>query len=98
MPKEADNNETIEKKRKPNPCPVCFGLFENIDSIVQQIKEDEKLKAYEIDKFITSYSLPVLLELTQLQMWLAMIEKFPDDVSKGLSPQLLIEKHSVTVT
>lgn len=83
VPESDENVESSEKKKKLNPCAVCLGLFENIDSIIQKIIEDERLNAYEVDKFLTSFSLPVLLELTQLQMWLALIEKFPENINKG---------------
>ena len=83
VPEKIKINESNEKKQKLNPCAICFGLFENIDSIILKVKEDERLNNYEIDKFLSSFSLPVLLELTQLQMWLALIEKFPEHISKG---------------
>ncbi|CAG9803168.1 unnamed protein product [Chironomus riparius] len=84
-------NDLNEKKQKLNPCVICFGLFENIDSIILKVKEDERLNNYEIDKFLSGFSLPVLLELTQLQMWLALIEKFPEHISKENTPDVPIK-------
>lgn len=80
-----DSDDSCEKKQKLNPCVICYGLFESIDELVDKIANDENIQKYQlIKKFISSFSLPVLLELTQLQMWLALLAKFPELFNKGL--------------
>jgi tRNA U54 and U55 pseudouridine synthase Pus10 len=82
-------SEANEKKQKLNPCVICHGLFESVEEIIQRVKNDEALKKYEeIETFLSSFSLPVLLELTQLQMWLALLEKFPENFTKGMQREL----------
>lgn len=48
-----------------------------------KVKEDKALDKYEVKQFLTSYSLPVTLDLAQLQIWLALLEKFPDAFNSG---------------
>jgi hypothetical protein len=48
-----------------------------------KVKTNESLDHYEVKTFLSSYSLPVSLELAQLQIWLALIEKFPDTIESG---------------
>lgn len=71
------------KRLKLNACVTCHGLFEFVDEIVSKVKSSESLANYEVERFLSSYSLPVSLDLAQLQMWLALIEKFPDSFNSG---------------
>lgn len=71
------------KKLKLNTCVACFGLFEFIDEIVATVKSSEELQRYEVKRFLSTYSLPVSLDLAQLQIWLALIEKFPGKIDAG---------------
>jgi tRNA pseudouridine synthase 10 len=72
-----------EKKFKPNTCVACLGLFEFVDEIVSQVKASESLKRYEFKRFLSTHSLPVSLDLAQLQLWLALLEKFPGKIDAG---------------
>jgi hypothetical protein len=58
-------------------------LFEFVDEIVATVKSSESLQRYEVKRFVSTYSLPVTLDLTQLQIWLALIEKFPEKIDSG---------------
>jgi tRNA U54 and U55 pseudouridine synthase Pus10 len=75
--------EADSKKQKLNPCIACFGLFDFIDEIVKKVKASKSLDHYEVKRFLTSYSLPVFLDFAQLQIWLALIEKFPNSFDSG---------------
>lgn len=58
-------------------------MFEFVDEIVAQVKSSESLEHYEVKRFVSTYSLPVSLDLAQLQVWLALIEKFPGKIDSG---------------
>lgn len=78
-----DIDEHPVKKLKLNSCVACLGLFEFVDEVVTNVKANETLREYEITKFLTSFSLPVSLDLVQLQLWLALLEKFPEQIESG---------------
>lgn len=79
-----NNSEDVAvKKLKLNACVACFGLFEFIDEIVAKVKSSESLQRYEVKRFVSTYSLPVSLDVVQLQLWLALIEKFPAKIDSG---------------
>lgn len=80
--------EPAAKRRKPNICVACFNLFDHVDEIVTRIKGDDALKTYEVDNFVTSFSLPVSLSLAQLQIWLALVENYPENFDSGESTML----------
>ncbi|CRL04278.1 CLUMA_CG017376, isoform A [Clunio marinus] len=72
------HSEHESKRLKTNTCVACFNVFNFIDEIIMKVKSSEWLKHYEVKRFVTSYSLPVSLDLAQLQIWLVLIEKFPN--------------------
>jgi hypothetical protein len=76
---------------KKNPCSACYSIFELIEEIILRIKQDEALHAYEVQQFLTSYFLPVTLDLTSLQFWLALIEKFPNSFNSIDVPYITIK-------
>lgn len=78
-----DENEPTAKRQKPNTCIACCGLFKFLDELIQKVKTNEALLHYEVKRFLTSYSLPVTLDLIQLQIWFALIEKFPNTFVAG---------------
>jgi tRNA pseudouridine synthase 10 len=81
-----DDNPSA-KKLKPNTCVACLGLFGFVDEIVAQVKASESLQRYEVKRFLSTHTLPVSLNLAQLQLWLALIEKFPGKVDAGEESQ-----------
>lgn len=76
-------NDDSPKKLRPNTCVACLGLFEFIDEIVAKVKSSESLQRYEVKRFLSTHSLPVTLDLAQLQLWLALLEKFPGKIDAG---------------
>lgn len=78
-----NNDEVPLKKLKLDVCVACLGLFDFVDEVVMKVKASESLQEYEVKKFLTSFSLPVSLDLVQLQIWLALLEKFPGQIELG---------------
>lgn len=76
-----ENNDV--KRRKENVCTACLGIFQGdmIEDTVQEIINNTNLKMYECDTIYTSVSLPILLQIRELSLWLAMIRQFPDAIS-----------------
>lgn len=71
-----------------------------LDSLILKICNDEALKLYEVSKFLTSFSLPLSLNLAQLQMWLALLEKFPEWFDERKAPDINVKdtlKHIVNM-
>lgn len=60
-------------------------MFDFVDEVVEKVKTSESLARYEVNRFVSTYSLPVSLDLAQLQIWLALIEKFPNAIASGKS-------------
>lgn len=83
-------DDDAAKKRKINSCVACFGLFNFIQEIADKIRSSSELQEYEMNKFFCAFSLPVLLHLSQLQMWLDLIEKFPQ-ISNEIQPDTSIK-------
>lgn len=82
--KKTDEEKFVCKKQKLETCVACFGLFEFLDEVVLNIKGNEQeLNRYEIDRMITSFTLPISMTLAQLQIWLALIENFPKCFDSG---------------
>lgn len=52
---------------------------------------DNRLKQFEFTKFLTSFSLPLSLNLAQLQMWLTLVEKFPNLFDKRNEPDVAVK-------
>lgn len=75
--------EPEAKRKKSNICVACFNVFDHVDEIVNRIKCDDELKIYEVDGFVTSFSLPVSLNLAQLQIWLSLVENYPENFESG---------------
>lgn len=90
--------EHVDKKLKSNPCVTCFGICDFIEELLQKIRTDDRLQLYDVNKFLTSFSLPLSLNLAQLQMWLALLEKFPDHIDERKVPDISVKdalKHTV---
>jgi hypothetical protein len=68
-------------------------LFDFIDEVVAKVKASESLAHYEVSRFVSTYSLPVSLDLVQLQIWLALLEKFPESIHPGETDKRRL-KHS----
>lgn len=66
-------------KENDDACVACLGLFsaKNLDTILEQILQNPEIKLYDCDTILTSISVPIVLSLRRLSVWMALIEKFP---------------------
>jgi hypothetical protein len=70
---------------------TCFGIFDYIDEIITKVAHHEDLKQFDVDKFFTSLFLPLSLSLAQLQMWLALLEKYPESFRENKMPDVAVK-------
>lgn len=75
----------LSKRRKPNICIACLGIFENdmIDALAREILENSELKTYECDTLYTSISIPILLQTRELSLWIGLLKKFPNSINES---------------
>lgn len=69
-----------------------MGLFSssNLDTVLEQILQCTDIQQYECDTILTSISLPILLNLRRLSIWIALNEKFPKNFSSSNFISLII--------
>ncbi|KAG4080694.1 hypothetical protein HA402_013224 [Bradysia odoriphaga] len=95
MPRQSESGEPDRKRFKENEdaCVACLGLFStsNLDAVLEQILQCPDLQSYECDTILTSISLPIILSLRRLSIWLALIEKFPKHFSLTEPPDTSIK-------
>lgn len=93
-----DGNTTdsgnISKKIKPNVCIVCLDLFQDntIDTVVQQVLEKTDLHSYDCDSIYTSVSLPILIQVRELTLWIALLRKFPEAINDTQPPNISVKE------
>lgn len=71
------------KRKKPNVCIACFGIFQNdmIDVIVNDVLQKSDLNSYECDTLYTSIAAPIIVQIRDLAIWIALLENFPASIS-----------------
>lgn len=81
------------KKCKENPCTICLGLFQSdtFDAIEKAIKECSEIKRYETKKVCSAVSFPVILQLRQLIVWIALLKEFPGMFKEESPPDISIK-------
>lgn len=81
---ENGHSEAV-KKFKENVCIACLGLFSEsiMTDTLSQIVDHPDVQAYQCDTVLSSFSLPILLNLRQLSIWVGLIRKFPNRFSLG---------------
>lgn len=82
------NGEQKTKKLRQNTCTVCLGLFrdELLEEIDNKIKCHPDLSQYNCSKIITAVSIPILLQLRQLSVWIDLLETFKEHFDKETGP------------
>lgn len=70
---------------------TCFGIFDYINEIIVKVREHKDLKQFNVQKFFTSLFLPLSLSLAQLQMWLALLEKYPESFRENKMPDVAVK-------
>lgn len=83
---EDTNGDGVSAKRKKeNICSACLGIFQDdmIEKTSRKILDETDLHSYECETVYTSVSLPILLQIRELSLWIALYNKFPDAISKS---------------
>lgn len=77
-------SDNPKKRFKQNVCAACFGIFQNLDSVANEIIENSSLKNYQCDSIYSSIQIPIALLIRELTIWIALIQKFPGQINEGL--------------
>lgn len=73
------------KRKKSNICTACQGIFQDdmVERTVQEILHNSNLQTYECDTIYSSVSLPIISQIRELSIWIALLKRFPDAISQG---------------
>lgn len=79
----SDETASDAKRMKSSVCIACLGIFQNdtIDAAIKEIIENTDLHTYECDSIYTSISVPILVQIRELALWIALHQKFPCSIS-----------------
>lgn len=79
----SEETEPNVKRMKTSVCIACLGIFQNdtIDAAIKEIVENTDLHTYECDSIYTSISVPILVQIRELALWIALLRKFPYSIS-----------------
>lgn len=85
----ADQNGCDEpdiKRSKSNVCIECLGLFQNdyLNTIAKEIVEKTELNSYECDTIYTSISVPILIQIRELALWIHLLKQLPGKISESM--------------
>lgn len=82
------------KRQRNNICTACLGIFQNdlVERTVQDILQNSNLPTYDCDTIYSSVTLPIILQIRELSIWIAMLKRFPDAVD----PSRYIDDHLAT--
>lgn len=85
----ADQNgcdEPNNKRSKSNVCIECLGLFQNdyLATIAKEIVETTELSSYECDTIYTSISVPILIQIRELALWIHFLKQLPGKISESI--------------
>lgn len=78
---ESTEDENPKKKRS-NICIACLGIFQEIDSVADEIINSSSLSSYDSKSLYTSISTPITLLIRELSIWVALIQQFPGKVDR----------------
>uniref|UniRef100_A0A182RMR3 tRNA pseudouridine(55) synthase n=1 Tax=Anopheles funestus TaxID=62324 RepID=A0A182RMR3_ANOFN len=93
-PADQENGYQKVKKLKENICIACLGLFDldRIATLASEVKENACYQQYQCEAgFLTSISLPIVLHLRQLALWLDVLDRFPAAFSAVNSPDIAVK-------
>uniref|UniRef100_A0A182PKA0 tRNA pseudouridine(55) synthase n=1 Tax=Anopheles epiroticus TaxID=199890 RepID=A0A182PKA0_9DIPT len=91
---EQENEEQKVKKVKSNVCIACLGLFdlERIATLACEVKNHAAYQQYRCEAgFLTSISLPIVLHLRQLALWIDLVNRFPKAFSSSTPPDIAVK-------
>ncbi|XP_011207784.1 putative tRNA pseudouridine synthase Pus10 [Bactrocera dorsalis] len=85
--------DPANKKKRQNVCPTCLGLFseEFKEQLLQSI-ENTDIDKYECDGIVVAISIPIVLQLRQLSMWYALLDKFGDNINLDRAPDVSLKE------
>lgn len=74
------------KRAKSNICIECLGLFQNdfLDTIAREIVETTELSSYECNTIYTSISVPILIQIRELALWIYLLKQLPGKISESM--------------
>ncbi|KAJ6647621.1 putative tRNA pseudouridine synthase Pus10 [Pseudolycoriella hygida] len=94
-PPNKSEGEPSAKRLKQNEdmCVACLGLFSSscLDNVLEQVFQSRDIKLYENETVLTSVSLPIIVSLRRLSIWVALNEKFPKYFSSTDPPDVSIK-------
>uniref|UniRef100_W8BJK2 tRNA pseudouridine(55) synthase n=1 Tax=Ceratitis capitata TaxID=7213 RepID=W8BJK2_CERCA len=81
------------KRKRRNVCPTCLDLFSDDfrDQLLLSISSTD-IGKYDCDGIVIAMSIPIILQLRQLSMWYALIDKFGDNVSLDRTPDVSLKE------
>lgn len=73
---------------KGNACTICLGLFEDnlIERICETIENHPELPNYKSKKVNCAVSVPIILQVRQLLVWLDLLKTFPEAFRTDTAP------------
>lgn len=91
---DASTTNGCTKRKKSNICIACLGLFQDdaIENVIKQIITTTDLHTYDCETIYTSVSLPILMQTRELSLWIALLKKFPNEVSDSQLPNISIKE------
>lgn len=83
---QIDCDEPDIKRSKSNVCIECLGLFQNdyLNTIAKVIVETTELNSYECDTIYTSISVPILIQIRELALWIHLLKQLPGKISESM--------------
>ncbi|XP_036327756.1 putative tRNA pseudouridine synthase Pus10 [Rhagoletis pomonella] len=87
------SSDPAHKKKRQNVCPTCLDLFSKRfkDQLVQAILDTDIAK-YECDGIVVAISIPIVLQLRQLSMWYALLDKFEKNFHQDRAPDVSLKE------
>lgn len=92
--------KTLEKKKievtndSPDSiCPACLNLLSEstIVSAVEKLVADPSWQTYNCESIICAIQLPIILNVRQLSLWMALLSEFPEQIDHNIPPDVSVK-------
>lgn len=72
------NGEEPAKKKRIASCPTCLGLFSEDfqHKLLNEMRAMNQIQEYECKNIVLALSMPINVQIRQLSMWFALLQKF----------------------